>query len=91
MYIGDYALLVYLIDIDECEERIAGCNQLCVNANGSFECLCQNGYELLDDNRTCVGKCLYTQELYIAIPRVSLIAGLDSPLEHGTGTWDWII
>ena len=20
---------------------------------------------------------------------VSLIAGLDSPLEHGTGTWDW--
>ena len=23
--------------------------------------------------------------------RVSLIAGLDSPLEHGTGTWDWIV
>ena len=22
---------------------------------------------------------------------VSLFAGLDSPLEHGTGTWDWII
>ena len=21
--------------------------------------------------------------------RVSLIAGLDFPLEHGTGTWDW--
>ena len=22
---------------------------------------------------------------------MSLFAGLDSPLEHGTGTWDWII
>ena len=22
---------------------------------------------------------------------VSLIAGLDSPLERGTGTWDWTI
>ena len=22
---------------------------------------------------------------------VSLFAGLDSPLEHGTGSWDWII
>ena len=22
---------------------------------------------------------------------MSLIAGLDSPLEHGTGTWDWIV
>ena len=22
---------------------------------------------------------------------VSLIAGLDSPLDHGTGMWDWII
>ena len=25
------------------------------------------------------------------MPRVSLNTGLDSPLEHGTGTWDWII
>ena len=28
---------------------------------------------------------------YHARQRVSLIAGLDSPLEHGTGMWDWII
>ena len=26
---------------------------------------------------------------YAMHARVSLIAGLDSPLERGTGTWDW--
>ena len=26
----------------------------------------------------------------MVIPRVSLNTGLDSPLECGTGTWDWI-
>ena len=30
------------------------------------------------------------QQVYLMIG-VSLIAGLDSPLEHGTGMWDWII
>ena len=38
---------------------IAGCNQLCVNTIGSSECLCQNGYKLSDDDRTCVGRCSY--------------------------------
>ena len=33
----------------------------------------------------------YTMSNVYGYNRVSLNTGLDSPLEHGTGTWDWII
>ena len=31
------------------------------------------------------------KSLFTRVPEVSLIARLDSSLEHGTGMWDWII
>ena len=38
------------------------------------------------------GSFLFMQKPLHCLNRgVSLIAGLDSPLEHGTGMWDWII
>ena len=37
------------IDIDECMFSNGGCDQLCTNSNGSFECSCENGF-LLDVN-----------------------------------------
>ncbi|XP_055846374.1 fibrillin-2 isoform X2 [Episyrphus balteatus] len=41
------------VDIDECAEGIAKCDN-CRNNHGSYDCLCPTGYELSDDERTCV-------------------------------------
>ena len=42
-------------DIDEC--ALDSCDHQCVNSPGSFECLCDQGYELADDATTCNGEC----------------------------------
>ena len=46
--------LSQLSDIDECATNASGCNQICNNTAGSFECSCRSGFTLLDDGRTCV-------------------------------------
>ena len=51
----EYTFTLFL-DIDECVRNISGCNQNCTNTNGSYFCSCYAGYEILNDNRTCVGK-----------------------------------
>ena len=43
------------IDIDECATANGGCDQICVNKPGSFECKCNAGYLLADDKKTCNG------------------------------------
>lgn len=41
-------------DIDECLEGIANCSQICNNTYGSYQCLCELGYMLNEeDNVTC--------------------------------------
>lgn len=40
-------------DIDECEEQ-HGCDHICVNNPGSYECRCKEGFEMM--NSTCEGK-----------------------------------
>lgn len=44
-------------DIDECVE-FGACSQGCVNTNGSYQCTCAPGFEILEDGRSCkaVGK-----------------------------------
>ena len=46
-------MLSIIIDIDECIEGTSGCNQLCFNTLGSYECSCERGYELHSDYHTC--------------------------------------
>lgn len=41
------------VDIDECAEGTSGC-QMCVNTEGSYECTCPSGYDLAEDEKTCV-------------------------------------
>ena len=50
----------FLIDIDECTADTDGCDQICNNTDGSFECSCRSGFTLLDDGKTCmdVNECL---------------------------------
>lgn len=52
---GIRALNFYL-DIDECALSISGCSHNCTNSNGSYFCTCYPGFEILNDNRTCIGK-----------------------------------
>ena len=42
-------------DIDECEEGTSGCEQICMNTDGSFICDCDPGYTLNPDDMTCSG------------------------------------
>ncbi|SPP86795.1 putative vitellogenin receptor isoform X2 [Drosophila guanche] len=42
------------VDIDECQERESElCSQSCENTSGGYRCLCDPGYQLARDNRTC--------------------------------------
>lgn len=45
-------------DIDECRLNNGGCDHVCRNTVGSFECSCKKGYKLLTNERTCQGKSL---------------------------------
>ena len=49
----------FLIDIDECTANTDGCDQICNNTDGSFQCSCRSGFSLLDDGKTCgeVNEC----------------------------------
>ena len=48
------------IDINECLIDNGGCNQICLNTQGSFTCSCGTGYILdVADNQTCKDKQFY--------------------------------
>ena len=41
-------------DVDECQDNNGGCQQVCVNAMGSYECQCLSGFFLSDNQHTCI-------------------------------------
>ena len=43
------------LDINECDVDKGGCNQICVNKAGSYECNCHSGYIMGSDRKTCSG------------------------------------
>ena len=49
-----FSCFVCIVDNDECLINNGGCNQGCVNTIGSFYCTCIHGYNLLDDQMTCI-------------------------------------
>ena len=49
-------IFLFTVDVDECEEEIDGCDQICNNTEGSFFCSCMMGYSLADDQFNCSGK-----------------------------------
>jgi hypothetical protein len=46
----------HAIEINECQERSALCEQICINTNGSYDCQCNDGYTLNNDGLTCSGE-----------------------------------
>jgi len=45
-------------DVDECEEfPNGGCDHICTNTNGSYNCSCHDGYDLEMNDVSCIGMC----------------------------------
>lgn len=43
-------------DHDECLTGGHDCSQRCINFKSGFLCACFDGYEITDDNSTCIGE-----------------------------------
>lgn len=48
--------LTTFVDIDECDEGLHNCEQICINSIGSYTCQCYSGCELNSNNHSCTGK-----------------------------------
>uniref|UniRef100_H3CFP6 Signal peptide, CUB and EGF-like domain-containing protein 1 n=1 Tax=Tetraodon nigroviridis TaxID=99883 RepID=H3CFP6_TETNG len=67
--------LSILIDVDECADNNGGCQQVCVNTMGSYECQCTDGFFLSDNQHTCIhrsddgNQCLFKKTSCLLICR----------------------
>ncbi|KAI8044617.1 hypothetical protein M5D96_000788 [Drosophila gunungcola] len=46
-----------MLDVDECKFTDHGCQHLCINTLGSYQCGCRAGYELQANGKTCEDAC----------------------------------
>lgn len=49
--------ILYLSDVNECEDPAVCGTAQCENKEGSYDCLCDVGYVYDNETKTCVGKC----------------------------------
>lgn len=49
--------VTYTTDLDECEQNLHNCEQICINTLNGYKCDCMIGFELDRDERTCVKSC----------------------------------
>ena len=52
-------LLFHVPDIDECQSSNGGCGHICMNSDGSFACLCRQGFTLSMDGFSCIGSYMW--------------------------------
>lgn len=72
-------------DIDECRLNNGGCDHICRNTVGSFECSCKKGYKLLINERSCQGEQTQGTLLErLLVGRASGMAGWKPPCGHGS-------
>ena len=62
-----YHITITVTDTNECAKDNGGCEQDCINTQGSFRCYCQDGYELMTNNRGCLGRhsCKLQKEIAV--------------------------
>ena len=46
---------ICFLDINECDALNGGCEHLCQNNNGSYNCKCNKGFFLDGNGKTCSG------------------------------------
>ena len=46
-------LILWQVDVNECNEGTSGCSQICNDTDGSYLCSCRSGYQLDTNNHTC--------------------------------------
>ena len=74
-------LYILSLDLNECSSvDDNSCEHECINTYGSYECACDHGYSLTDDQITCIGIVCYDiyniYLIYIRIYLVNLVAGV---------------
>ena len=58
-FCGNWSLHKYFFitsDINECENNNGGCDQICLNSAGSYQCDCFEGYMHNKSTNECNGK-----------------------------------
>ena len=56
MYKHYYDGFVYLLlDLNECSNNNGGCDHNCTDTEGSYECSCEMGHILREDQHSCQG------------------------------------
>ena len=46
-------LFIDFLDVNECDEALDSCDQLCVNKPGGYNCSCRNGYTFDSSTNAC--------------------------------------
>lgn len=65
-------------DINECERDPLLCRGgICMNTDGSFECICPPGHELTSEGNTCIGEMMESYVMTRASSRVMIQGDLD--------------
>lgn len=49
---------LFISDLNECLLGVHSCSHSCHNTPGSYECSCDDGYQLSTDKRHCLGMFL---------------------------------
>ena len=58
-YFSKYCLFLISLDFNECKLNNAGCEHVCNNTAGSFNCDCRAGFKLKADKMGCEGNNKY--------------------------------
>ena len=54
---------LFLLDMDECADDNGGCQHICRNTIGAYECACHNGFTLHENKHDCKeGKKYYAKK-----------------------------
>ena len=65
-----------VVDKDECASNNGGCQTVCTNTDGSFNCGCSTGYEVHPNGFACIGELTqhYLANIFEATKRAILSA-----------------